>query len=159
MDGGDETSGTHFLGVCSHAPHSLTWLMVMWSPHNRWRDCYQPAAVLGPAHHGQELWTLILFLALLNSQLHLFQDWFNGNGAVQTKGYNCTQVEITHPSVEVLESYFSQDMIRTQPLASNGEKDPLLPPMGTPFPPITANKNFPENKKELCSIVHRNVNV
>lgn len=50
----------------------------------------------------QKLWILALILALLNPQLHVFQDWFKENGALETEKYNSMQIKLStafHPPV------------------------------------------------------------
>lgn len=56
---------------------------------------------------AQELWTLVLLLALLNPQLHIFQDWLKVNRALENENYNSMQMKTTHSPVPVLEIYFS----------------------------------------------------
>lgn len=41
-----------------------------------------------------KLRALALLLALLDPQLHLFQDWFKGNETLQLEGYNSTQIKL-----------------------------------------------------------------
>lgn len=73
-----------------------------------------------------KLWTLAFLLALLNSQLPLFQEWLGGNGILETKECNSTSIKSSHPPTGASEkSYFSNDPRIT---LTNKEGIPLIPP-------------------------------
>lgn len=60
-----------------------------------------------------EVRTLALLPALLKPQLHIFQNWMEGNGTLEPEKYNSTQIKPIHHPVRGLENSFSPDIART----------------------------------------------
>lgn len=67
----------------------------------------------------QKLRTLALILAPLKAKWDFFPGGTEGNGTLETQGFDSTQIIITRSSVRVLENYFSRDHLKNSTPLSN----------------------------------------
>lgn len=95
-----------------------------WEHKLNWSD-----AGLECANVEQKLWAMTLILALLKTQLDFSLGGPEGDGTLETKGLNSSQINISHSPMQVSENSFSPDIARSPlPPAAGGdmESSPLI---------------------------------
>lgn len=95
--------GTPVAGVCSHAP-AIAYMAQghVDHTHNGLMNWNSPDVIPDSAPPWNGNWALTASSPAEYLQLHLFQDWFQGNGTLKPEGCNSRQIKLSitsHPLV------------------------------------------------------------